>query len=226
MEQISNLLKKLNIKTNNLDLYIEAFTHPSSTNETGKNNYERLEFLGDVICSFVISNYLFKKYPNANEKDLTLTRQFLVRGLTQTEISKKLKLDTLIIYSIGEKNNIANHDKIIGQVFESFIGAIYLDQGLEFVEKFLLDLYRPYLINPIEDARDFNIDPKSTLQIKVAPDIVKYVITKERNIKKNDDGYFIVEARSGDILLGVGKGANHKEAEIEAARDALKKIVS
>ena len=226
MEKITNLLKSLNIKTNNLDLYLEAFTHPSVTNETGSKNYERLEFLGDVVSSYIMSDYLFKKYPNANEKDMTQTRAYLVRGTTQSELSKKLKLDELIIYSVGEKNNTANHEKIIGRVLESFIGALYLDQGLEYVRKFLLDLYKPYLNNPIEASQDINVDPKSNLQNKVAPDTVKYVVTKERNIHKNDDGYCIVEARIAGIALGIGKGPNHKEAEIEAAKDALSRIVT
>ena len=228
MKELNNLLDKLKIKTNNLDLYIEAFTHPSSTNETGNKNYERLEFLGDIISSYIISDYLFKKYPSANEKDMTITRSYLVRGTTQTELSKKLNLDKLIIFSNGEKNNTTNHEKIYGRVFESFIGALYLDQGLDYVYKFLLDLYKPFLINPIEKAKDDSLDPKSNLQNRVAPSLVEYIVTKERNIYKNDDGYCIVEARivGGNILLGIGQGSNHKEAEIAAAKDALNKMAS
>ena len=220
MEKIIKLLNSLNIKPKNIDLYIEAFTHPSYTNENVGSNYQRLEFLGDEVSKMIISEYLFNKYPNVNEGELTKTRSYLDRGTTQIYLAKKYHFDSLVRYSKGEALNTANHDKSLEDVFEAFIGAVYIENGYKFTTDLLLSLYGNILDNALEKASEINIDPKSKLQELLKSSTVKYVITKQRNISLEED-YFIVEARSEGIILGTGKGKNHKEAEKNAALDAL-----
>ena len=224
MEKIKKLLLELNINTTNFSLYETALTHASYVNENGGQHYDRLEFLGDSLFDMIVADFVFKEYPEANSGLLSKTRSYLVRGEMQAYFAKKFGIDKLIRYSVGEQKNIKHHSKIEEDVFEAFLGAMYLDQGLDFVKDFLYKLYKPLLSDAINQAQDMKTDPKSTLQEKLGSSKVKYVIVKQRNNQIEDDE-FIVEARSEGILLGVGSGHNHNEAEKNAALDALNKGV-
>lgn len=221
MAKIVDLLNSLNITTNNIDLYIEAFTHPSYTNENVGKNYQRLEFLGDEVSKMIISEYVYKNYREANEGELSKTRSYLDRGTTQIFLAKKYHFDKYVRYSKGEAQNVSNHDKILEDVFEAFIGAVYLDRGYEYTSLLLLSLYDDILINAFEKANEDISDPKSKLQELLKSSTLKYVITKQRNNQIESD-YFVVQAQIDGTPLGTGKGKNHKEAEKNAALDALR----
>lgn len=225
INKIKSFLNKLNIHTDNYSLYLEAFTHASFTNENkGEKNYDRLEFLGDALFDLVVAELLFNKFPDANSGDLSKARSYLVRGEMQTKFSKDYGMGELIRYSIGEQNNVMHHKKIEEDVFEAFLGALYIDKGMLEVRKFLEKLYSSLLDNAIYQAKKNETDPKSNLQERLGSSKVEYFIIKQRDNKIADDKC-IVEVRSEGILLGIGTGSNHNDAEKNAALDALNKGV-
>lgn len=154
----------------------EALTHPSTSSSNKKQkrfNYERLEFLGDSILSFVIIDYLLRKYKNETEGQLSKRKSFLVSKQTVSDISRRLGIGDFIILSKGEeqsggRNNINN----LENVFEAILGAIFLDSDFCTVQKFIINIWSEFN----EWTDDVPIDPKTQLQewtqkhFKVLPD--------------------------------------------------------
>jgi len=133
MKDFSILERKLNLKFKNKDLLIQAFVHRSYLNENpdfrlGQN--ERLEFLGDAVLELVVTEYIYKKYPNKSEGELTSWRSALVNTNQLAETAEDLKLDEFLLLSKGESKDVdkARHD-LSANNFEALIGAIYLDLG-------------------------------------------------------------------------------------------------
>lgn len=217
------IFKKLDIEVNNIDIYRQAFTHASYQNEHREcQSYDRLEFLGDSILDMVIADMAYKKYPEFNSGNLSKVRSILVGGKRLTQLSEEIyHLDEYVMYSKGEENNTRFHHHINEDVFESFIAAIYLDQGFLKVVEVIHKIFENDL-NSAEKELTF-YDPKTTLQEKVSSNI-DYVVTKRENLNSNDVSY-TVEARLQGVALGEGIGHNIQEAEIEAAKDALLKKV-
>ncbi len=143
----------------NRDLLDTALTHRSA----GKNNNERLEFLGDSILGFVIAEILFSKFPDEPEGNLTRLRASLVRGETLSSLAKSLNLGSALILGPGEKKSGGwNRDSILANALESIIGAIYLDSGISACATFINTLYSE-LVNKL-NIEDISIDPKTILQ--------------------------------------------------------------
>ena len=224
IEGLEKVLNRFSIVPKNIALYEQAFTHASYTNEhTDSPSYDRLEFLGDSILDMVVGDMVYQKDPKANSGLLSKRRAALVEGKTLTYFSEELfGFSSLVRYSEGEKNNTRFHKHIDEDVFESFIAAVYLDQGYDFVRKLLIDIYTPLLDEAAQLSKDR--DFKSQLQELLKGANITYVVTKEENLLSSDV-CFTVEARLGDVVLGVGKGHNTKEAETAAAKDALSKKV-
>ena len=196
MQIIINLLNKLNIKYRNLNYYIEAFTHPTYLNErqiTG-NSYQKLEFLGDAIFEFVVSEFLYKNYPNADEGDLTFIRQNIVNSKNFAMIAK----------SLGDR------DALLEDTLEAFIAAIYLDLGIEVCRPFIVNLIK----NDIKDTKD----NKSVLQ-EFLQRSIEYRLESESGPAHNKT--FVCSAVVDNIVYGVGEGKTKKAAEQEAAKEAL-----
>ncbi len=159
----NELEDKINYNFKNKQLLTEALTHPSLSFDKKKKrfNYERLEFLGDSILSFVIIEYLFKKHPNETEGELSKRKAFLVGKNTLYEIAKKLNLGKFMILSFGEEScggreNINNLENLV----ESIIGAIYLDSNFETVKNFILNFW----VKLDEEKLRPPEDPKTELQ--------------------------------------------------------------
>ena len=217
-------LQELGIKFNDIELYMEAITHRSYTNEHPESTcYDRLEFLGDSILDMVIGDFLFNLYPTANSGVLSKMRAALVEGKTLTKLTVEvLKVDTLVRYSIGEKNNVRFHTHINEDVFEAFVAAIYLDQGYVFTRKFLLDIFTPYL----KEAESLAMlgDYKGKLQQALKDNSkIKYNIISQNNLLTPDVNY-IAEVCFDGTPIGKGEGHNKKEAKERAALDALNKM--
>lgn len=223
-EELEELLKKFNIETEQYDLYLQAFTHASYSNEHKSSpSYDRLEFLGDSLFDMIVGDMVFFNFPEYNSGNLTKARAALVSGKTLSELSEKIfGFDKLVRYSEGEKNNVNFHTHINEDVFESFIAAVYLDQGYDFVRRLIITIFTPYL----NEAVDISLqrDSKSRLQEILNGQVIKYVVIKQENLNTSDVS-FTVEARLNNVVLGTGKGHNIKEAEINAASDALDKKV-
>ncbi len=222
-DRILDLLSEFGIKPNNLSLYEQAFTHASYTNEHPDcPSYDRLEFLGDSILDMVVADLVYRMYPNDNSGLLTKKRSALVEGKTLTYFSEeKYNLAPLVRYSEGEKNNVKYHKHIHEDVFEALIGAIYEDQGYETVRRVVEEIYESYVGNVDELVE--KLDVKSKLQ-EILGANVEYVVISQKDIY-TDNVSFTVEARVRGLPLGVGTGHNIKEAEINAAKDALSKRV-
>ena len=215
-----DILDKLNIHYDNIDIYNQAFTHTSYANEMKCESYERLEFLGDAILELIISEYLYKN-TYYEEGRMTKLRSHYVCENALYEYSVKLGLNEYIKLGKGQQEQDGKHCKaIVADIFESFIAAIYLDSGLKEVKKFI---YK-YVIPIIEsNTLDFFNDYKSKLQEFVQTDkkSLEYILVNEIGPAHNKT--FEIEVRINGILYGKGSAKSKKEAEQLAARDALEK---
>ena len=214
------LLKKLGIPYKNEKLYERALTHTSYANENGVQSYERLEYLGDAVLELIISEYLYKN-TEYSEGKLTKLRSHYVCENANFEYSTRLGLNEYLKLGHGEADRGGKYRKaIVADIFESFIGAIYLDLGYDEVKSFI---YK-HVIPLIEDKTiDFFDDYKSVLQELVQTDkkSLEYIVVNEEG--PAHDKTFEVEVRIDNIVYGRGVAHSKKEAEQIAAHDALKK---
>jgi len=214
------LLKKLNIPYKNEKLYLRALTHTSYANENNVDSYERLEYLGDAVLELVISEYLYKNTEHEEGK-MTKLRSNYVCENANFEYSSRLGLNEYLRLGHGESERGGKYRKaIVADIFESFMGAMYLDLGFDEVKKFI---YK-HIIPLIEDKSiDFFDDYKSVLQELVQTDkkSLEYVVIDETG--PAHDKTFTVEVKIDNIVYGKGVAHSKKEAEQIAAHDALKK---
>ena len=211
-----DFLDKYGIKITNKELFETALTHSSYSNEHHTPNYERLEFLGDAVLQNITSEYFYLNTDLA-EGDMSKVRASYVCEQALAEYSKKVGIDKHIRVGHGQEKNI--NDTIIADVFESVLGAIYLDQGFDVAKKYIYEVVVPY----IEAEHLFFGDYKSLLQELVQTDkkSLEYVLINESG--PAHDKRFMVEVRIDNIVYGVGIGKSKKEAEQNAAFDAYKK---
>lgn len=223
IEGLQNVFNRFNIKSDNIELYEQAFTHASYTNEHKEcPSYDRLEFLGDSLLDMIVGDMVYHN-SSGNSGVLTKMRSALVDGRTLSSLSEDIYgFDKLVRYSAGEKDNVKFHKHINEDVFEAFIGAVYLDQGYEFVRELIINIFSPYLSQAIDIS--YKRDSKSRLQEAFSSQNIIYQVVKTENLL-SDNVCFTVEAKVSNVTLGVGKGHNIKEAEINAASDALNKKV-
>ena len=214
------VLEKFGIETNHESLYEKAFTHTSYANEHDKESYERLEYLGDAVLELIMSEYLYKN-TECQEGEMTKLRSHYVCENALYEYSIRLGLNEFLLLGKGEEETGGRNRKaIVADIFEAFMGAIYLDKGLETVKKFI------YLnIIPLVESGEINFfnDYKSILQEYVQTDkrSLEYVVVKEEGPAHNKT--FEVVVKIDDIIYGRGSAHSKKEAEQEAAKDVLKK---
>ena len=214
------ILDKLGIQTNNIKLYEKAFTHTSYANEQSVESYERLEYLGDAVLELIISEYLYKNTEKL-EGEMTKLRSHYVCENALYEYSIRLGLNEYLLLGHGEEESGGRNRKaIVADIFEAFLGAMYLDQGINMCSKFINDNVIP-LIERKEI--DFFDDYKSILQELVQTDkrSLEYTVVNEEGPSHNKT--FTVNVKVDGILYGVGVAHSKKEAEQVAAKDALKK---
>ena len=148
------LLEKLGIKPNNIKLYETAFSHTSYANENKTESYERLEFLGDAVLELLMSDYLYNNL-KINEGEMTKLRAHYVCETALYEYSTKLGLNEYLKLGKGEAESGGKYRKaIVSDIFESFLGAIYLDQGFKVAEQFFLENVIPHILNHEVDFFD------------------------------------------------------------------------
>lgn len=223
--KILDFLRKEKIPFQNLSLYKEAFTHASYTNEVThvKKNYERLEFMGDAVLQLYVSEFLFHFFPNVPEGTLTTLRSKLVREESLARFSRELGLGELLYLGVGEeKNNGRERDSVLADIFESFVGAVFLDCGEEEVQKILKrTIYRHVNDLDYDDITDY----KTTLQELIQADQRKTVTYELLEMSGPSNApEFSVAVMMDEMCLGVGKGTSKKRAEQQAAKDALNKL--
>ncbi len=213
-----DIFKLLDIKENNL--YNEAFTHTSYANEKKCSSYERLEFLGDKVLDLIMSEYLYIK-TNYEEGVMTKLRSKYVCEEALYEYAIYLNLNRYLKLGVGEEETGGRLRKaIVADIFESFIGALYLDKGLKIVKSFIYDYIIPLIE---EDKISFGSDYKSMLQEYVQTDkrSLEYNVINEEGPSHNK--MFTVVVKIDDITYGKGIAKSKKEAEQLAAKDALDK---
>lgn len=225
MEDIKKLQKKLGITFSDLDLLEQAMVHRSYLNE--HNNFhldhnERLEFLGDAVLEIVVTDYLYRNFPNP-EGELTSIRAALVNSDMLAKKSRELGLDEYLRLSHGEAKDTGRaRTFILANTIEALIGAIYLDQAMEGASKFI----HQYLIPEIKEIiqKELYRDPKSTFQemaqerLHLTPN---YKVLEESGPDHNKE--FIVGIFLGEELVAKGNGSSKQIAQVEAAREGLVK---
>ena len=214
------VFEKFNINTNHKSLYEEAFTHTSYANEHNTVSYERLEYLGDAVLELIMSEYLYKN-TEYEEGQMTKLRAHYVCENALYTYSMHLGLNEFVMLGHGEEASGGRTRKtIIADIFEAFVGAMFLDQGLDFVKKFIYTNIIP-LIEKKEV--DFFSDYKSILQEYVQTDrrSLEYEVINEEGPSHNK--VFTVVVKIDGIVYGKGVAHSKKEAEQEAAHDALRK---
>lgn len=225
MSDQSLLEENIGYKFKNKDLLLQALTHRSYLNENPKwrlDQNERLEFLGDAVLELVVTEYLYKNFPNP-EGEMTNWRAALVNAVMLSQITKEFNLNDFMLLSRGEAKDTGRaRQYILANAIEALIGAIYLDGGYDAASKFIAKFVLKELSRIIE-GRLYR-DAKSLFQ-EQAQDKVgitpSYEVLEEwgpdhaRNFKI---GVFLEKE-----MAGVGKGPSKQEAQQEAAEDALKK---
>lgn len=224
--KLDNLSRELNISINDYNLYIMALTHASYANEHRNENvrdYQRLEFFGDAILGFLVAEYLYNN-EKVEEGDMTKLRAEYVCESANSDYTEHLGLDDLILVGNGVKAHDGISQAIKGDVFESFLGAMYLDHNndIDYIRKFLEKFLFPHII--LKDG-EYLIDYKSKLQEYFQAETritVNYVLVSESG--PAHDKEFITSVYHEGLLLGTGKGKSKKISEQLAAKDALEKM--
>lgn len=222
----TDLERRLNISFNNHKLIRQAFTHSSYVNEHRRKTYkdnERLEFLGDAVLELTISEFLYRHFPQKSEGEMTKMRANIVCEASLVAFAGELDFGKYILLGKGEEQSGGRkRPSLLADVFEAFVGALYLDQGLPAVQHFL----QSYIYPQIDEGRFSRVtDYKSQLQEKVQHDglgEVKYVIVEEKG--PAHDREFIVDVHLDGKTVGCGIGRSKKEAEQRAASEALSKL--
>ncbi len=220
--------EKLGISFENEKLLVQAFTHSSYVNEHRKKPYEdneRLEFLGDAVLELTVSEFLFKKFPIMSEGQLTKMRAAIVCEPSLVSFANELSFGQFVLLGKGEELTGGRaRPALLADVFEAFIGALYLDQGIERVYKFLETTVFPK-IN--EGAFSHVMDYKSQLQELVQRDgrgVIEYKVLQEKGPAHNRE--FVSRVSLNGEELGMGAGKSKKEAEQRAAQIALETLKS
>lgn len=227
MNRYDEIVKKIGIEFKNKNLLKTAFTHRSYLNENrgkGLKNNERLEFLGDAVLELIISSFLFKNYPDKTEGDLTSIRAAIVRTESLAEESRRLDIGQYLKMSKGEEDS-GGQDKeyLLANLYESTLGAIYLEHGYQMCEDFVSRTLLKKVDRII--AQKLFIDPKTKVQELMQS---KFKITPTYEIVKEDgpdhDKVFTVALLMGERKLSEGHGHSKQKAEEDAAKNAINKL--
>lgn len=216
---VGSVEKILGYSFKDKELLRTCFTHPSYTNEhKGYKNYERLEFLGDSILGYIVSEYLFFKKSGSDEGVLTGDKQKYVSSAPLAETIKSLGLNEYILFGHGNLND-KEKNSVCENLFEAIVATLYLDGGIELAKSFITK----YLLS--NENKEKNIDYKSELQIvsqknKLGLPVYR-VISKTG---KDHNPTFKVEVFIADKSFGVATGNKKSKAENECAKIALKKL--
>lgn len=221
---IATFAQSIGVTFTDIRILRQAFTHRSYINEhrdeVSEHN-ERLEFLGDAVLELISTDFLYRKFSDKPEGELTAYRAALVNAVTCAEVANELGMDDYLLLSRGEaKDKGRARGILLANAFEALIGAIYLDQGYDAAKAFI----DTHLLHKIDEIVRKNLwrDPKSTLQEKIQEaegSTPYYSVVRESG--PDHDKEFIVGVYVKDMVLAQGSGKSKQEAEQDAARSAL-----
>lgn len=218
------LYRRFMILPKNEELYRLAFTHSSYNGMAGTRHqdYERLEFLGDSIVGMIVSELCYLYHPEMEQGRLSILKAQFIRSSSEANYCKKLGLNEYIKVGPSFSKEAKNNVPLLEDVFESFIGALYLDQGCDFTLNFVRKIFDEDIKNA---TIDYTINPKSYLQEAMQADnkeSVVYKIIEERGTPM--EKVFVAAVYFEGNQIGKGEGHNKKAAETEAAKDALSRM--
>lgn len=219
--------ERLGIAFRDKSLLQRALTHRSFINEhpyVEWEDNERLEFLGDAVLDFIVAEYLYHRFPEMEEGELTAVRSNLVRRRTLASFARQIGLGQHLLIGSGEEmTGGRNRDAVLCAAFEALVGALYLDQGLEVTRAFVLRFVEEVLPQAVEEA--LHKDAKSRLQewsqatLQITP---RYVTVRAEG--PDHAKVFTVEVRIGPVVAGRGTGPSKQAAAQAAAEDALARL--
>jgi len=212
MKNYPELYKILDYKFKNEELLEEALTHPSLSYRTDKKfNYERLEFFGDSILSFIIIEFLFKNYPEEKEGGLSKRKAGLVCTSCIAKVAKQINLRRYIYMSAGEEKELGlENEKNLENVMEALIGALYLDAGIDITRNFILKYWKPFA----EDFKTPPKDEKTRLQEwtqKTNKGLPQYIFVRKEGSDHKPNFFVRLEIKGLDSIEA--SGASKKIAE-------------
>ncbi len=218
------IYRRFGILPKNEELYSLAFTHSSYNGMAGTRHqdYERLEFLGDAVIGMVVSELCYIYHPDMEQGKLSVLKSQFIRTASEAGYCKKLGLNEYIRVGASFAKDASSNESLLEDVFESFIGAVYLDQGLGVCYHLVRNIFE-------EDIKNASVDlatnPKSYLQECMQADkkeSVTYKILEESGM--GNEKTFTAAVYFESTEIGRGSGKSKKAAETEAARDALAKM--
>jgi ribonuclease-3 len=216
----SEIDKLVGTKVKDISLYLRAFTHKSALKKyTLTESFETLEFMGDSVLGFIITKMLFDKYEQEQEGFLTKARTKLVRGATLAHIARHLNLDRWVLMDDkGSRNGWVSNDKILEDVFEALVGAIYLDLGLLYAKRFVIDIFNnPNIIDMNQIMVDDNF--KDQLMRHCQQSKINLPVY---TVESHDSKTFTVSVTVNESKVGFGSASTKKQAEQNAAQYGLK----
>ncbi|HRH26708.1 MAG TPA: ribonuclease III [Parcubacteria group bacterium] len=221
---LNDFQKNIGIEFKDKELLKQAFVHRSYINEnrnSGLSHNERLEFLGDAVLELVITDFLYKKYTNKAEGEMTAYRSALVNADTCASIATSLNMGNYLLLSKGESKDTGRaRQYILANALEALIGAIYLDQGMEKAHEFI-EINFTHMIEDIISNKG-HVDSKSLFQEKAQE--FEGITPAYKTIKESGpdhDKKFTVGVYIGKDLIATGEGKSKQDAEQEAAEEAL-----
>lgn len=220
-EMLAPLQERIGYRFQNLSLLETAVTHSSYANEVrkGHKSNERLEFLGDSVLSVIVADYIFAKYKDRPEGDLTKLRSSLVCEKALYGYAEKIRLGQALLLGRGEENTGGRfRPSVLSDAFEAVIAAIYLDGGLEPAREFVLQFVCPEIEDGDNEIRDYKTILQEIIQ-KNPEEHLYYQLVGEEG--PDHDKKFVVELRLNSNVIGKGVGKSKKQAEQQAAREAL-----
>ena len=223
MPEFAAHAEKLGLSFRNLDIFVEALTHRSYLNEhrTAGNHNERLEFLGDAVLELAVTRFLFMKFPEKPEGELTAFRAALVNTISLAESADALGVNDMLLLSKGERKDTGRARQIIlANAFEAILGAVYLDQGYDAAEAFVARTLYPKM-DTVLSERTWQ-DAKSRFQ-ELAQE-KRGVTPAYKTVAEegpDHDKRFTVAALIGSDEVARGEGKSKQEAEQAAAAAAL-----
>ena len=226
--QFDKKMKMLGLSYTHLDVYQQAFSHSSFINDFNMDRLahnERLEFLGDAVLELTVSRYLFDKYPELPEGNLTKMRATIVCEPSLVIFAKKIRLNDLILLGKGEEKTGGRlRPSLVSDAFEAFVGALYLDQGLDSVWYFAERIIFPFVeADVLDGVVDFKTQFQEFVHQQNKGDVTYRLINEEGPAHHR---LFTSEVILEDTAVAEGKGKTKKESEQKAAEKAYKTMKS
>ena len=224
MRDLREFLSQFNITPKHLMLYEQAFTHPSYNADanTKHHDYERLEYMGDAVIGYVVADLIYKTHPNMDQGLMSKLRSNIVRSSSLADYARKFNYPEFVTTGQSiQHDQIAKSNKILEDVFEASMGAIYLDLGI----KVAYGVIKKVVLQDVKNVDIYELtDAKTRLQEEMQAayqDRVSYELVRQDGPAHNRT--FTVNVTFNGQILATGKGKSKKEAEEDAARIALSK---